>query len=206
MRTENWPWDLKNRKSSISAISQVWLSLVCVLEWMWIEDRSQNVVDLMVAPRICPHGDAQKLKDAKNRFSPGAFTRSMSLLTPDVWLLSSRTMRKLASLLLAMRFVFTCYSCHGKLIQRTFRSKGGVKNGERKFWQMVTNSNVLRGQVGKRLKTTVEVVKTGAWEMLCTVYWINIQIIFPHIPHTYRSCCPYLLQSLLPYVHVLQRI
>lgn len=77
------------------------------------------------------------------------------------------------------------------------------------FDKRVTKSNVLRRQVGKRLKITVEVVKTGAWEMLCTVYQINIQIIFPPnppIPHTYRSCCPYLLQSLLPYVHVLQRI
>lgn len=105
------------------------------------------------------------------------------------------------------KFVLICYSCQRKLIQRALRSKRGIKDGERKFWQMITNSNVSKGKTGKVNDwIKVEVLKTGEFEMICPVHQIDIQIIFPFVPptlHTYGNCCLSLLQSFLLNFHFL---
>lgn len=145
------------RKSFISAISECWLSWVvcfcvsvceCLLEWMWIGDRLKNAVNWMVAPYVFPHGSPQKLRDAKNWYSMRA-SRSIAMLTP--WFLISLFQNCDTINLCSFRQLVCVHLL--QLAQET-NTKGiqeqmGKKNGDRKFWQMVTNADVLKGQAGK---------------------------------------------------------
>lgn len=78
---------------------------------MWGEGRLKSVGDWIVSPKICPHGNPQRLRK-ESASPPEPSEGAWPCWHLDFWLPSLRTVGESASVVLATQFVWFSYSCH----------------------------------------------------------------------------------------------